>query len=340
MSTPRRLPLAQLPTPIHPLARLSREVGKQIYIWRDDLTGCVESGNKVRKLEFLLAAAMDQGCDTVVTCGGPQSNHTRATSAMCRRLGLEVIILTAAPDTFDRAGTPTGNWFLNEVFGADLRWIPQERFQQAGAVYDSLLAEVVKELRSAGKKPYVIPLGGSNEIGALGYRYGVAEMVQAWKAHSTAAPDSLFCALGSGGTFVGLQWGLQEQGLATTSLYGVNVLGSREKAEKYREGVHAAVERTYGVKLDPTRASTLHEYGGGGYAIASDEDLEFYLQLARLEGIVLDPCYTGKAFRGMLQELKQEPKKYGDRILFLHSGGILGNFAYAAQFEKVMAKRQ
>lgn len=340
-SAPAKINLARLPTPIQKLKTTSKELGKEIYIWRDDLNGFMESGNKLRKLEFLMADALTQGCDWVITCGGPQSNHTRATAIVARQLGLGVSILTLPKPGYDHDKIPTGNLLINRIYDSTMIWLDFNEYQKNGSSYDPFLKQESDRLKSLGKKPYVIPLGGSNLIGCKGYQSAIPEMLSTWKSIAkTEAPDSLFCALGSGGTFVGLQLGIQEQKLKT-QLYGVNVIGPMEIAQKYVHNLHDAISKQLGIDLNQsmlhTKAHTIDGYVGAGYSIASDEDLKFYVELARCEGILLDPCYTGKAFQGMLAEIRKNPSRFGDQILFLHSGGTFGNFAYAEKFHKVLS---
>jgi len=310
-------------------------LGKDVFIWRDDLTGFMESGNKLRKLEFLMADAQAKGCDWIITCGGPQSNHTRATAIVARQLGLGVSILILPKPGFDRSKTATGNLLLNQIYDSKIIWLDYHDFQKNGSSYDSFLVNEADTLVREGHKPYIIPLGGSNPIGTHGYRTAVGEMLSSWKSVShSKAPDSLFCALGSGGTFVGLELGIQEQKLAT-QLYGINVIGPIETAAKYVSTLHQSVLNEWGVRIETKNSHQMDGYVGAGYSLASDEDLKFYVKLARSEGMMLDPCYTGKAFQGMISEIKKDPSRFGNEILFLHSGGVFGNFAYAEQFNRV-----
>jgi D-cysteine desulfhydrase len=336
MKNTPRISLARLPTPIQKLKKISHELGKEIFIWRDDMNGMVESGNKLRKLEFLMADALSKGCDWIITCGGPQSNHTRATAAVARQLGLGVSVLILPKPGFDRTKTPNANLLLNQIYDSRIVWLDFEEYQKKGSSYDSFLEDEKKQLITKGKKPYVIPLGGSNHIGSLGYSHAIKEMTHTWKSITqTSAPDSLFCALGSSGTYVGLQMGIQEQKLST-HLYGVNVIGPIETAKKYAHQVTESIGHHFGVSISQKQSTMIDGYVGEGYSIASDQDLNFYIQLAREEGILLDPCYTGKAFQGMISEIKKDPTSFGKQILFLHSGGTFGNFAYSEQYERVL----
>jgi len=314
-------------------------MGKEIYLWRDDLTGFVESGNKIRKLEFLVADALAKGCDTLITCGGPQSNHTRSTAAVARELGMEVSILILPKPGFDRSADPTANLLLDEIFGAKLVWLDFDEFQKRGQGYAPYLTQEAEALKAQGKKPYVIPLGGSNPVGCLGYQAAVEEMLPIWKdAAKTAAPDDLFCTLGTGGTFMGLRLGIEKQKLST-HLHGVNVIGPMSVTEGYVTQLTRDLEAK-GVAFSPEgKFEMIDGYVGGGYAVASDDDLAFYSQFAREEGVLLDPCYTGKAFQGMIAEIRKNPSRFGNQILFLHSGGGFGTFAYTSQYRRVLLKR-
>lgn len=340
MISESRLSLARLPTPIQKLERLSHRIGKEIFVWRDDLNGFVESGNKLRKLEFLMADALKHGRDWIITCGGPQSNHTRATAMIVRQLGLGVSVLILPKPGFDHSKTPTANLLLNQIYDSRIVWLNYEDFVKAGSSYDLFLALEAEHLKKEGKKPYVIPLGGSNPIGCLGYKNAVSEMIPTWKnIAGTDSPDSLFCALGSGGTFVGLEWGIQEHKLKT-QLYGINVIGPIETANKYVHTLHESISTDQGINIGSKHSHQIDGYVGAGYSIASDEDLSFYVELAREEGLLLDPCYTGKAFQGMLSEIRKNPANFGNQILFLHSGGTFGNFAYAEQYQKALKSGQ
>jgi D-cysteine desulfhydrase len=169
-----RLRLARLPTPIHRLDRLSRQSGREIYLWRDDLTGFGESGNKIRKLEFLLAEAVEQRATWVVTCGGPQSNHARCTVLAARRLGMGAsIVVREPPEGLDAAAPWTGNWLLDHIAGAHVVCVPFAEYRAAGSVYDPFLEREAERLRRRSERPYVIGEGGSSPLGCMAYRAAV-----------------------------------------------------------------------------------------------------------------------------------------------------------------------
>lgn len=340
MNYPPRLRLAHLPTPIHKLERISAEVGHEIYLWRDDLTGFVESGNKVRKLEFLLAHALELGATRIITAGAAQSNHTRATAYCARRLGLEISIVVREPkDGLDPRAPATGNLLLNQLAGADLRFVTYADYQKAGSAYQPFLDAEAAAARQRGERPYVIPAGGSVARGCWGYIFAVEEMLATWAGLGlgSRAPDALFLAVGSGGTHAGLHLGYELHGLPTNSLWAVNVSDS---ADYFRQRVGRLISEAaaeFSLSCGGTGVQVLDGHVGAGYGVASDDDLRFYSALARKEGVLLDPVYCGKAFRGMLAELRRDPMRFGHRILFLHSGGVFANAAFAGQFARALA---
>lgn len=337
MKFPPKLSLARLPTPIQRLERLSLEVGKEIFLWRDDLTGFAESGNKIRKLEFLLADALNQKATRILTAGGAQSNHTRATAFLARQLGLEISIVVREPRDGSKAEF-NGNLLLNTLCGADLKFISYKTYQSAGSIYLPFLEELSHASQKKGERPYIIPEGGSVPLGCFGYVVAVKEMLETWKQTrlGTQGPDSLFCALGSGGTHAGLHLGFLLNDLSTDRLWAINVCDSEEYFQKRVGKLVQQTKEQFAVQVPESRLQILDGHFGAGYGIASDDDLKFYAKLAKQEGVLLDPVYTGKAFQGMLAEIKKTPERFGEKILFLHSGGAFANFAYAGQFKSVL----
>ena len=340
MTYPKRLNLAHLPTPIHKLQRLSGEIGKEIFIWRDDMTGFVESGNKVRKLEFLLADAVSKGATRIITAGGIQSNHTRATAFCARRLGLEVTIIVREPKTGRNPGElPAANFFLNTIAGADFRFISYAEYQAAGSAYSVFLEKAAEESRQRGEKPYVIFEGGSQPLGCFGYLAAVEEMLSGWpRVAGTPHPGALFFADGSGGTHAGLHLGYELNNLPVNTLWAVNVCDSAEYFQKRVGGLIEATAREFNLRSSTSDVQVLDGHFGEGYGLATDEDLQFYIKLARMEGALLDPTYTGKAFRGMLAEIKKSPDRFGQKVLFLHSGGTFGTFAFQERYARLAVK--
>lgn len=338
MKYPPRLSLAHLPTPIYKLPRISAEIGRQIYIWRDDLTGFAETGNKARKLEFLLAHALEIGATRVITSGGMQSNHTRATSFLARRVGLEVALAIREPKTGrDLNAPPAGNLLLNQIAGADLHYFSYAEYQARGGMHAPFLEQVAEHYRSRGEKPFIIAEGGSMPLGCFGYLHAVPEMLATWKQSGpgTPAPDALFFADGSGGTHAGLHLGFELNGLSPRALFAINICDS---ADYFQQRVGQLIEETAREFNLPSRdrpLQVLDGHLGPGYGLAADDDLRFYIKMARQEGILLDSTYTGKAFRGMLEELRRTPDRFGQHILFLHTGGGFTTFTHQDQYARL-----
>lgn len=340
MRYPERVRLANLPTPIQFLPRLSLELRKEIYVWRDDLTGFSESGNKVRKLEFLVTDALQRKANVLVTCGGPQSNHARATAFLARRLGLGIELIVRKPKTgIDPSQETVGNFLLNRLLGAEIELVEFADYQARGAKYDWFLERKAEAIKARGGKPYLIPEGGSCALGCFGYIAGVEEMLASWAkvCPDQKGPSSIVTALGSGGTYAGLHLGLETRGFSSAMLHAVSVCDDAKYFENRINGLFDDVEREYGIKAK-SRAMRIHDgYSGLGYAQATDDELRFYAAIARQEGLLLDPCYTGKAFLGMVTEIRKDPSQFGNRVLFLHSGGGFGMFSYGDQYLRALS---
>jgi len=323
---PPRLNLAQRPTPLQPLERLSARLGgPTIWVKRDDLTGSVLSGNKVRKLEFTLAQAQAERCDTIITCGGLQSNHCRATALLCAQLGFHCILVlrgeTDAP--FD------GNLLLDWLAGAEIRHFPVARYQHH---LPELLAQAVTDCRARGQRPFVIPTGASDGIGVWGYIAACEELRDDFIG-AGISPRHIICASGSGGTQAGLTAGVTLHGIEAT-VWGVAVC---DDAAYFQRKVRSDLEdwqKRYQttLDLDSLNVRVLESYIGPGYAKASAEVFETIGEAARLEGLVLDPVYTGKAFHGLLKELQAGRFDDSNDIVFIHTGGVFGLFPQRDQF--------
>lgn len=335
LTFPDRIALAQRPTVLQPLPRLLKRYGKKISLWRDDLTGWEFSGNKIRKLEYLCAEASRHGANHLVTCGGPQSNHARATAFAARRLGWDITVLVREPPEGLNHDVPaTGNLLLNQLLGANFVYIPYADYQTGGGVYEPFLEKTARELITTGARPYVIPEGGSCPTGCWGYLDATRELL----AESKGETLDLFCAIGSGGTFAGLELG-RELLDAPFRLHGVNICDSAGYFERRIQRLLADTTGQYadhGVNYEQASLNIHDGFVGGGYAVASNDDLRFYGELAREEGILLDPVYTGKAFRGMLALISEHPGEFNENIVFLHSGGQLATFAYADQYFQML----
>jgi L-cysteate sulfo-lyase len=325
-----RFPLAFLPTPLHPLPRLSETMaypGLQLWIKRDDQTGLAGGGNKTRKLEFLIADALAQGADTVLTVGAVQSNHCRQTAAAAARAGLAChVILGGEPSS-----AVTGNLLLDRLLGAELHWVKRE---------DRLtrLAELASELRARGRRPYPITYGGSDPVGASAYVLALEELRDRVTALELEL-DAIVFASSSGGTQAGLVAGAWALG------WDVPILGISvdEPETALRAKVAELATRTAAYLGRPHTFSPSHilangDYLGNGYGVMGDLERNAITLLARTEGILLDPVYTGRAFGGLLallrsgpEKLIQAPRPKSASILFWHTGGMPALFAYAKE---------
>lgn len=311
-----RVSLAQLPTPLQPLPNLSQLTGKNLWIKRDDMTGVALGGNKVRKLEFLLADALAKGCDTVLTTGGAQSNHAMLTAACCNRLGLNCILVLKQRGVTEKRG----NLLLNDLLGAQVRFVDADSYDAVYAEMDAICAR----LEAEGRRGYPIPVGGSVPLGSLGYALCVEELT-AQAAALGVRFDDIVCAAGSGGTLAGLILGAK--------LYAPHsrVTGVSVDDDDFASIAAGLVNDAAGLlelELRMTAAEVkLHACWGAGYAIPSHAGMSAIRTVAKREGLILDPVYTGKAFAGLLELLDRGYFHGRDNILFLHSGGAGGLFA-------------
>ncbi|PLV58980.1 D-cysteine desulfhydrase family protein [Thermotoga sp. KOL6] len=312
-----KLELAFKPTPIQFLKKTSKEYGFEIYVKRDDLTELVGSGNKIRKLEYLMGDAMKKGATIVFTCGGLQSNHARATAYVARKLGLKAVL-------FLRKGEKNlnGNLLLDFLLGAEFVEVSEEEYEDIERIF--LIHK--REREKKGEKVYVIPEGGSNALGALGYFGMVMELEKQIDIESL---DAVVCAVGSGGTIAGISAGLTFLGY-NVPVIGVNV--TTKNASYFAEKVSKILADMEDLDLKTKSSSfeILDSYRGPGYAIPAEEDVQIIKEMASKEAILLDPVYTAKAFRGMLDMFKFS----GKRVLFVHTGGLFGIFAQSRRFEQ------
>lgn len=324
---PLRIRLANTPTPLQKLERLSRRTGVDIYFKRDDFTGSELSGNKVRKLEFILAEAQAAGADTVITCGGAQSNHCRATALAAIRAGLSTVLLLR---TADPANPPpvSGNILLDRLAGAEIVWITPDEYRAREAVF----AREAERLRGRGRRPYIIPEGGSTALGAWGYVAAMQELVADLQAldGGDVAPTTVLCATGSGGTTAGLALGARLSRV-DIRVVGINVCDDRDTFTAIIDRICGEFGRRW---TDPALGGIppyeiVDGYVGRGYALSRPAELAAIRDLVRLEGVVLDPVYTGKAYFGMISELARDPRRFGRRIVFMHTGGLFGLFPIA-----------
>ncbi|MCE9579802.1 MAG: D-cysteine desulfhydrase family protein [Deltaproteobacteria bacterium] len=318
---PRKVALARTGTPLQHLPRTSAALGVEILVKRDDLTGAELSGNKVRKLEYLLADAQDQGADVVITCGGEQSNHCRATALAAARIGLASHLVLR---TDDPAAPPlaTANILLDRLAGASIEWITRPAWRDRTAI----MAAAAERLRAAGHRPYVIPEGGSNALGSWGYVGCAAELADDLAEMSTRATTVMY-ACGSGGTGAGLILGAKLHRLGTR-VAGVNVCDDRDYFVRAIGAIcdDFLARWSIGVTVTADDIELVDGHVGRGYAKSRPEELATIRDLCRRDGLVLDPVYTGKAFHGIVTELAADPRRFGERIVFVHTGGIFGLF--------------
>lgn len=334
-----RLPLAHLPTPVHDAVRLRAALGgparcPRILIKRDDLTALGLGGNKARKLEYLVADAQAQGATTLITTGAAQSNHARMTAAAACLAGMRcVLVLTAT--TSDPA--LAGNLLLDHLYGAEVRLVPSIDPMLAVGQDEAMVAAVVADEESQGRKPYVIPVGGSSGVGVLGYLGGSAELVDQLAAMAVA-PSRLYYASGSRGTQAGLTLGamLCE---APYRVYGVAVsAGEPEKIERAKRIANEAAARLdWPERLELPDLNTDQSFIGEGYGIPTSAGLEAIDLLARAEAILLDPCYTSKGMAALIQHVRSGELRANETVVFLHTGGMPAIFT--AGFVDAFARR-
>lgn len=319
-----RFPLAQLPTPVTKSERLSRELGgPEIFIKRDDQTGLALGGNKTRKLEFLVGDALAKNADTLVTLGAAQSNHCRQTAAAAAAAGLkcELILNGNKPDVTN------GNLLLNELLGATAHWI--ERPQRAAK-----LRALDEELRAAGRKPYLIPVGGSNGIGAVGYVVAMLELMEQLRRMNQRV-DHIVFGSSSGGTQAGIILGARLAGFGG-KLHGLSIdKNDPEHFEYETEVAQIANECAKYIGADALVTKddikVVYGYKGEGYGVVGDLEREAIRLMARTEGIILDPVYAGRAFGALVDLIRQGCFRRGETVLFWHTGGTPALFAYARE---------
>ena len=320
MRHPTRFPLAYLPTPLEPLDRLSVALGgPRLWIKRDDQTGLAGGGNKTRKLELLIAEALAQCASVVLTVGAVQSNHCRQTAAAAARAGLECVLVLrgAAPPREEW----TGNLLLDDLLGARVVWAG-DRDREA------VMEATAQDERAAGRRPYLIPLGGSNVVGAAAYALAFAELLEQAQSQGIAF-DRIVFASSSGGTQAGLVAGATLCGYEG-QLLGISIDQTSADLKALVSPLAAEVCRHLEIAgPPPSRLVAVDDgYLGGGYAVMGDPEREAIRLLARTEGILLDPVYTGRAMAGLLDQIRQGVIGPGETVLFWHTGGTPALFAY------------
>lgn len=310
-----RVKLAHLPTPIHPLPRLSTELGgPQLWVKRDDMTGLAFGGNKIRKLEFLLAEAQAQNAQTLITRGAVQSNHCRQTAAAAACQGFDcILVLTGNPPQ-----TTTGNTLLDQLLGAQIVWTEDKH-------PDIALQETFEQACSDGQQPYLIPYGGSNPVGASAYSAAMAEFI-----NQDTPIDRIVLATSSGGTQAGMIVGARLHGYPG-KITGISV---DPTADKIKPRIAALATETsallnHSFEVTADQVEVNDSYLGGGYGVMSDLERDAIKLFAQQEGLLLDPVYTGRAAGGLIDLIRGGEIGSEERVLFWHTGGTPVLFAYA-----------
>jgi len=325
-----RVQLAHLPTPMEPMPRLTEHLtkagkGPALWVKRDDQTGLGFGGNKTRKLEFLMAEALAQGADTVITAGVTQSNHVRQTAAAAAKLGLGchlVLFTDRVPDTDPDYGV-TGNIFLDRLFGATME---EHRFDIADR--NRVLPDVAQRLAKEGRKPFIVPYGGSNVTGTLGCVLAAEEIVQQAKAQRLDI-QALIVATGSAGTQSGFVVGMA-MAAPDIQVIGIDIEAEPDRLRRETVALSSQLADTLEVDIPDLEQRIIidPDYAGPAYGVPTDDTREALLLAARKEGLVLDPVYSGKAFAGLIGRARKDLFDPARPVLFVHTGGAPALFAY------------
>ena len=331
---PHRVLLANLPTPLQPLDKITAHYsapfdGPRLWVKRDDLTESAMSGNKLRKLEFIIAEAKALGCNTLITCGGVQSNHCRSTALAAAKTGLQShLILRGAPG--DKDAVADGNLLVDRLAGASVSMVSLREYQEH---LPSLFQQWEQFYAQRGDRALSIPTGGSDGLGIWGYMNAAQELCADFGRHSIE-PEYVVCASGSGGTQAGLTLG----GYLLGAGFQVKSYAVCDNEQYFLEKVAQDVldwnrRQDQSVAIDELSISVSDKYIGPGYGVANAEVYEMIASMARLEGILLDPVYTGKAFHGLLQDIQEGQYAGCKDVVFVHTGGQFGLFPHRGKFE-------
>ena len=323
---PPRLDLARIPTPLQLLSRASDKwgAGKRLWMKRDDLTGSALTGNKIRKLEFIAAHALERGFQTLVTCGGVQSNHCRATALVAAQLGLDCHLVLRADDGPEQN---TGNFMLDQLAGATFEILSTKEWtSQLKAIYVRLELEFAE----AGRPALMIPTGGSDSLGVWGYIAATEELRGDLNKHGIHRA-ALTLATGSAGTQTGLTAGVAMFGLPLDVVAYAVCDDAHWCNKRVARDWQASLARWPQLPRIDLVPKTRDHSVGPGYGLADAPVYELIAEVARLEGVVLDPVYTGKAFHGLLADLREDFYRDVDDIIFVHTGGVFGLFAHEPQ---------
>ncbi len=320
-----KLNLANLPTVITKAQRVSHDSGVNIFLKRDDQTGTEISGNKIRKLEYAMKQAIDSGSTTIITTGGIQSNHCRATTAAATILGLKVVLLL-------RVGEEPkieGNYFLDKLFGAEIRFCTPDEYRESR---NEIMKCIAAEKSLIGERCYIVPEGASFGVGSLGY-FAAYEEILAQEKEIGVTFDTIVIATGSGGTYSGLYLANKFYRMKKR-IIGFAVCDNTEYFVKQIDKINKEALGFIGkeIELSTGDIEINDKYTGIGYALSTKEELDFITWFARKEGVVLDPVYTGKAMYGLCNEIKEGRLKDSENILFIHTGGLFGLFPKQEQF--------
>lgn len=321
----RYCPLGFFPTPLHKLENLDKDYPDyQFFIKRDDQTGLALGGNKTRKLEYLFQDALNKGCDTVITLGAPQSNHCRQTAAAATKLGIECHLLLREP----KPEFCNGNYFLDKLLGANIHWFEADKMQERQN-------ELKAKLKLKGRKPYLIPIGGSDAVGVLGYVRAMDELKRQSVNLSSPINYIVFASC-SGGTHSGMVLGAKYFDL-NTKIVGINIAKDDSSENALKDHIikisnEAARFIHSDIKVTTKDITLIKGYDEAGYGVLTEMEQKAISTLSLKEGIILDPVYSGRAFAGLLDMLTKNYFKKGSTILFWHTGGAPANFHYANQF--------
>ncbi len=320
-----RVKLISLPTPLEYAPKLSEELGVKIYFKRDDVMELAFGGNKARKLEFLMADALRKGADTIITTGALCSNHARLTAAAARKLGLDIVLIlrSIGPKSVK------GNLLLDAILGADIRIFDVDREE-----IPKIMNETAKELEEKGKKPYIIPGGGANAIGSLGYLNASVEILHQLNERGITA-NYIVHSTGSGATQTGLALGFKAM---NTNIKVIGIACGGDK-RSISHAVKRLADETSKLTNLPLTLSyediiVYDEYTCGGYGIITKEVIEIIKRVARSEGVILDPTYTGKAMMGLINLIRKGEIPKGSTVIFLHTGGTPLVFQYEDELKK------
>lgn len=309
---------------------LAGKAAPKLFVKRDDLTGLVTTGNKIRKLNYLVAQALSEGADTLITCGGLQSNHARATAAVAAMRGLSATLFLRADQP---PKTVTGNWLLARILGADVRLLSTAEYAQK----EEIMQRTRLDLANQGRRAYVIPEGGSNGLGCLGYIRCVGELLT--QLPRPERPTTLICAVGSAGTLVGLALGIALADVPWR-VVGIPVCENRAffqpRAEDILRQALVLLKRPEMFDKARTVFDLCDGYVGRGYGQSTETELRLIATVAKTSGLLLDPVYTAKAFAGLLGELRKDSDVFGPRVVFIHTGGLFGLFPHGDELAALM----